>query len=96
MGADKDTREGMTAGVTHQLRSLERAMEVEDATKKEQFQEFFYKKLQSRPGQPMAGWVNVFERAVLDRRAKCRAQEHGLAPFRKEQFDPGATSVGRR
>ena len=77
---------GMTA-----LRSLGRAMEVDDATKNGQFQEFFYKKLQRRPGQPMVGWVNVFERAVLDRRAKCRAQEHGLAPFRKEQFDPGAT-----
>ena len=32
--ADKDTREGMTAEVKHLLRSLERAMEVEDATKK--------------------------------------------------------------
>ena len=25
------------------------------------------------------------------RRAECRAQEHGLASLRKEQFDPGAT-----
>ena len=37
-GADKDTREGMIAGVKHLLRSLERAMGREDATKKEQFQ----------------------------------------------------------
>ena len=62
-GADKDTREGMTAGVKHLLRWLERAMVVEDATKKGQVQEFFYKKLQRCPGQPMAEWVNVFERA---------------------------------
>ena len=69
-GADKGTREGMTAGVKHLLRSLEGAMEVEDATKKEQVQEFFYKKLQRRPRQPMAEWVNVSERAVLDMRAE--------------------------
>ena len=47
------------------LRSLERAMEVEDATEKGQVQEFFYKKLQRRPGQPMAVWDNVFERADM-------------------------------
>ena len=62
-GADKDTRDGMTAGVKHLLRWLERAMVVEDATKKGQVQVFFYKKLQRCPGQPMAEWVNVFERA---------------------------------
>ena len=67
-GADQGTREGMTAGVKHLLRSLERAMDVEDATKKGQVQEFFCKKLQRRPGQPMAEWVNVSERAVLDMR----------------------------
>ena len=33
-GADKDTREGMTAGVKYLLRSLERAMGMEDAMKK--------------------------------------------------------------
>ena len=54
-GAFKDTRDGMTAGVKHLLRSLERAMGMEDATKKGQVQEFFYKKLQRRPGQP---WPN--------------------------------------
>ena len=40
-GADKDTREGMTASVEHLLRSLERAMGMEEATKKGQVQEFF-------------------------------------------------------
>ena len=41
-------------------------MGLEDATKKGQVQEFSHKKLQRRPGQPMAEWVNVFEKAVLD------------------------------
>ena len=69
-GADKDTREGMIAGVKYLLGSLERAMGMEDATKKGQVQEFFYKKLQRRPGQPMAEWVNVFEKAVPDMKAE--------------------------
>ena len=64
LGADKDTREGRVAGVKYLLKSLERAMGMEDATKKGQVQEFFYKKLQRRRGQPMAEWVNVFEKAV--------------------------------
>ena len=68
--ANKDTREGMIAGVKYLLKSLERAMGVEDATKKEQVQEFSYKKFQRRPGQPMAEWVNVFETAVLDVKAE--------------------------
>ena len=63
-GTDRDTREGVTACVKHVLRSLERAMGMEDATKKGQVQEFFCKKLQRRPGQPMAEWVNVFEKAM--------------------------------
>ena len=54
-GNDKDTREGMTAGVKRVLKSLERAIGMEDATKKGQVQEFFYKKLQRRSRQPMAG-----------------------------------------
>ena len=58
-GADEDTREGMTAGVKHLLRSLERAMGMEEARKKGQVQEFFYKKLQRRAGQPMAEWVSM-------------------------------------
>ena len=37
---------------------------MEEAPKKVHVQEFFYKKLQRRPGQPMVEWVNVFERAV--------------------------------
>ena len=67
---DKDTREGMVAGVKHLLKSLERAVGMEDATKKRQVQEFFYKKLQRRPGQPMAESVNVFEKVVLDMKAE--------------------------
>ena len=65
----------MSAGVKHLLRPLERAMEVEDATKTGQVQEFFYKKLQRRPGQPMTEWVNVFERAVLHMKAEGRNAE---------------------
>ena len=60
----------MTAGVKHLLKSLERAMGVEDATKKGQVQESFCKKLQRRPGQPMAECVNLFERAVPDMKAE--------------------------
>ena len=44
----------------------------------------------------MAEWVNVFEKAVPDmkaERAKCRAQQPGLAPFRKEQSNPKATGT---
>ena len=48
-----DTREGTTAGVKYLLKSLERAMGMEDATKKRQVQEFFEKRLHRRPGQPM-------------------------------------------
>ena len=60
----------MVAGVKYLLKSLERAMDMKDTTKKGQVQEFFYKKLQRRPGQPMAEWVNVFEKAVLDMKAE--------------------------
>ena len=41
-------------------------MGMEDATKKGQVQEFFYKKLLRRPSQPMAEWVTVCGKAVLD------------------------------
>ena len=41
-------------------------MRMEDATKKGQVQEFFCKKLQRRPGQPMAEFVIVCEKAMLD------------------------------
>ena len=63
---NKVTREGMVACVKYLLKALVRAMVMKVATKKGQVQEFFYKKLQTRPGQPMAEWVNVFENAVLD------------------------------
>ena len=63
---DEDTREGMTAGVKYLLKSFERAMGMEDATKQGHVQEFFHKKLQRRPRQPMAEWVNVFVKAMLD------------------------------
>ena len=45
-------------------------MGMEDATEKGQVQEFFHKKLQRRPGQPMAEQVNVFEKGVLDMKAE--------------------------
>ena len=93
-GADKDTREGMIAGANHLLRSLERAMGMEDATKKGQVQEFFHKKLQRLPGQPMAEWVNVCEKVVLDMTAQglnVELKSSGWHLFRKEQSDPGAT-----
>ena len=58
-GTDKDTREGMTAGAKYQCHEEGTSPGV-----------FFYKKLQRRPGQPMAEWVNVFEKAVLDMKAE--------------------------
>ena len=65
----RSTREGMVTSVKYLLKSLERAVGMEDATKTGQVQKFFYKKLQRRPAQPMAEWVNVFEKAVLDMKA---------------------------
>ena len=47
-GDNKHTPEGMVAGVKNRLKSLERAVRMEDATKNGQVQEFFYKKLQRR------------------------------------------------
>ena len=44
-GTDRDTREGKAAGVKHVLRSLDRAMGIEEATKKGQVQECLCKKL---------------------------------------------------
>ena len=60
----------MIAEVKHLLRSLERAMGLEDTTKKGHVQEFFDKKLQRRPGQQVAEWVNVSEKAVPDMKAE--------------------------
>ena len=40
-GADKDTREGMIAGVKYLLMSLQRGMGIEAATKKGHVQQFF-------------------------------------------------------
>ena len=45
-------------------------MGIEDATKKGQAQESLCKKLQRRPGQPMAELVSVFEKAVLVMKAE--------------------------
>ena len=47
-------------------------MGVEDVTKKGQVEEFFYKKLQRRPGQHMPERVNVFQKAVPDTKAEGR------------------------
>ena len=90
-GTDRDTREGKTAGVKHVLRSLDRAMGMEEATKKGQVQECLCEKLQRRPGQPVAEWVHVFEKAVLDMKAEglnveLKSMDWHL--FGKEQFDP--------
>ena len=93
-GADKDTREGMTAGVKHLLRSLARAMGMEDATKKGQVQEFFYKKLQRRPGQPMAERVNVSEKAVLDMKAGGLNVEHKSMGW--HLFEKGSLTLERQ
>ena len=41
-------------------------MGMEEATKKGPVQECLCKKLQRRPGQPMAELVNIFEKAVVD------------------------------
>ena len=90
-GTDRDTREGMTAGVKHVVRSLERAMGMEEAARKGEVQEFFYKKLQRRPGQPMAELVNIFEKAVLDMKAEGQNVELKSMDwhlFGKAQFDP--------
>ena len=66
-GADKDTREGMIAGANHLLRSLERAMGMEDATKKGQVQEFLSQETpKDFQVKPMAEWVNVCEKVVLE------------------------------
>ena len=43
---------------------------MEEVTKKGQVQEFFDKKTPRRPGQPMAEWVNVFEKVVPDLKAE--------------------------
>ena len=72
-GADKDTREVIVTGVKYLLKSLERAMGMEDATKKGQVQDFFREKPQRRSGQPLAEWVNVFEKAVAGH--ECRMAE---------------------
>ena len=45
-------------------------MGTEEATKKGPVQECPCKKLQRRPGEPMAEWVNIFEKAVLDMKAE--------------------------
>ena len=69
-------------------------MGMEDATKNGQAQEFFYKKLQRRPGQPTAELVNVFVKAVLNMKAtglNVELKSMGLALFRKEQVDSRAT-----
>ena len=67
---NKDTHEGMLAGLHHPLKSVERAMVMEEATKKGPVQEFLHKRLQRRQVQPMAGWVNVFEKSGV--RHECR------------------------
>ena len=51
-------------------RTLSQASRKGHKTSSHNGPEFFYKKLQRRPGQPMAEWVSVFEKAVLDMKAE--------------------------
>ena len=60
----------MIAGVKYLLTSIEGGVGMEEATKKGQVQELCCQRLPRRPGQPVAEWVNVFERAVLDMKAE--------------------------
>ena len=57
---------------------------MEDATKKGQVQEFFYKKLQRRPGQPMAEWAKGLNVEI---------KSMGWHFFQKEKFDSRATGT---
>ena len=93
-GAAKDTRDGITAGVKHLLRSLERAMgsgrcHEEGASPGVLLQETpeTRRSTRARMGQCLRESGARHE----GRRAECRAQEHELACLREEQFDPGAT-----
>ena len=69
---------------------------MEEAAKKGEVQEFFYKKLQRRPGQPMAEWVHVFEKAVVDMKDEGLFVELKNMGWHlsKEQFNPRATRSG--
>ena len=76
-------------------------MGMEEAAKKGEVEEFFYKKLQRCPAQPMAEWVSVFEKAVLvmkDEGLFVELKSMDLHLFEKCNFDPRATRacVGRR
>ena len=72
---------------------LERAMGMEEATKKGPVQECLCKKLQGRPGQRMAELVHVFEKAVLDLKDEgfLSSLRTWAGTFWKEQLDPRAT-----
>ena len=61
-------------------------MGMEDATKRGQVHEFFYKKLQRRPRQPMAEWVNVFEKAVLAEGLNVELKSMGWHLFEKSNL----------
>ena len=52
------------------VRSLERATGMEEATKKGQVQEFFYKKAEDVQDNPWPNWANVFEKAMRDMKAE--------------------------
>ena len=57
-GENKDSREGMIAGLKHLLKSLERATGMEEATEQGQVQEFFCKRLERRQGQPVVNMIS--------------------------------------
>ena len=60
----KDTCEGMVTGVKYLLKALEMQR------RKDKCRSSFTRNSRRRPGQPMAEWVNVFEKAVLDMKAE--------------------------
>ena len=66
-GENKDTREGLVTGAKYLVRE---PWAWKMPRRKGQMQEFFYKKLQRGPGQPMTEWINVLEKAVLDMKAE--------------------------
>ena len=68
-GADKDSREGMIAGVKTCGGHSREPWEWRTPRRKDMSRSFFTRRSKRRPGQPMAERVNVLEKAVLDMKA---------------------------
>ena len=89
-GADRDTREGMVAGVKYLLKFLERAKGTEEATKKGQIEEFCTRNSTDVQDHP---WPNgpTSVKAVLDMKAEglnVELRTMGWHLFEKSKFDP--------